>query len=106
MKIVLTSLLGLALLLAAIFGLNLFGLSQYQFFAPRMEAVRRDTMIQSRAYSEGASRELYRLKLQYSQAKTDDERATIRSFALHEADALDRTRLPLDLQAFLIQLGG
>lgn len=96
---------GLALLLAVIFGLNLFGLAQYQFFAPRLEAVRRDTMIQSRAYGEGATRELYRLKLQYLQAKSDDERATIKAFALHESAAFDRTRLPLDLQSFLAQLG-
>lgn len=91
---------------ALVFGLNLFGLAQFQFFAPKMESVRRDTMLQSRAYSEANTRELYRLKREYQGAKTDDERDTIKAFALHEADAMDKTRLPGDLQAFLISIGG
>lgn len=94
------------LFFGVIFGLNLFGLASYSFFAPRYEAVRRDTMIQSRAYSEASTREMYRFKLQYQQAKSDDERATIRAFALHESAAFERDRLPNDLQSFIIQLGG
>jgi len=87
------------------FGLNYVGYANFAFFAPRMEAVRRETVVQSRAYSEGQTREMYRLKLQYQQATTDDQRATIRGFAAHEAEAFDRTRLPAELQVFLIQLG-
>jgi hypothetical protein len=82
------------------------GFASFAFWAPKYEAVRRDTMIQSRAYGEATTRELYRLKLQYVQAKTDDEKATIRAFALHESAAFDRDRLPADLQIFLTQLGG
>ncbi len=96
----------LPLIAATIFGLNYMGLMSFGFFQPRYEAVRRDTMLQSRAYSEATTRELYRLKLQYVQAKSDDERSTVRAFALHEAAAFDRTRLPPDLQAFLTSLGG
>ncbi len=96
----------LVLFCAVIFGLNLFGFAQYSFFAPKMEAVRRDTMLQSRAYGEAATRELYRLKLQYAQAKTDDERSTIAAFARHEATAFDRTLLPPDVQVWLNQIGG
>jgi hypothetical protein len=91
---------------AVVFGLNYAGLASYGFFAPRYEAVRRDTMIQSRAYSEASTREMYRFKLQYLLAKTDDERSTIRAFALHESAAFERDRLPNDLQAFLNSLGG
>lgn len=105
MKTVAGWLLGIALVLAVLFGLNLFGLAQYSFFAPRMEAVRRDTMLQSRAYSEAATSELYSFKLQYVRAQSDDERATIKAYALHEASRFDKTRLPLDLQAFLMSLG-
>lgn len=96
----------IAACLAGVFLLNLFGLANFAFFAPKYEAVRRDTMIQSRAYSEATTREMYRLKLQYQQAKSDDERATIRAMAIHESQAFDRDRLPLDLQAFVAQLGG
>ena len=91
---------------AFIFGLNYFGFANYAFFAPKYEGVRRDVMIQSRAYSEATTREFYRLKLQYQQARTDDERATIRAMALHESESFDRDRLPADLQLFLTQIGG
>jgi hypothetical protein len=106
MKVLLGWFIGIIILLAIIFGLNLFGFAQYSFFAPRMEAVRRDTMLQSRAYGEANTRELYRLKREYQGAKTDEERETVRAFALHEGDAMDKTRLPDDLKAFLISLGG
>lgn len=88
------------------FGLNYFGFAQFAFFAPKYEAVRRDVMIESRAYSEATTRQMYSLKLQYQQAKTDDERATIRAMALHESAAFDKARLPADLQSFLAQIGG
>lgn len=96
----------LVLFVGIIFGLNYAGYMGTAFFAPRYEAVRRDTMIQSRAYSEASTREIYRLKLQYQQAKSDDEKSTIRAFVLHESAAFDRDRLPNDLQSFLISLGG
>ena len=97
---------GLAALVAVGFGLNYAGYASFAFFAPRYEGVRRDTMIQSRAYSEGMTREMYRLKIQYFQAKSDAERETIAAMAKHEGAALDRSRLPLDLQSFLTQIGG
>lgn len=95
-----------ALICALGFGLNAVGFANFAFWSPKYEAVRRDVQIQSRAYSEGQTREIYKLKLQYLQSKDDDERATIRAMALHEASAFDRSRLPLDLQSFILQLGG
>lgn len=92
--------------IGAIFGLSVGGYYMYAFLAPKYEATRRDVMLESRAYSEGQTREIYRLKLQYMQSKSDDERATIRAMALHEASALDRSRLPFDLQSFIQQIGG
>ena len=98
--------LGIAALVLVGFGLNYFGYAQFAFFAPKYEAVRRDQMIESRAYSEATTRQMYNLKLQYQQAKSDDERATIRAMALHESAAFDKARLPIDLRVFLDQLGG
>lgn len=106
MRVFFAAVAGLVLFAALVFGLQLAGFESFAFWAPKYEAVRRDQMIQSRAYSEAATREMYRLKLQYLQAKSDDERSTIRAFALHESTAFDRDRLPLDLQAFISQLGG
>lgn len=79
---------------------------RYKVFAPQYEAVRRDVMIESRAYSEATTREMYRFKRQYQQAKSDDEKATIKALALHEAEAFDRSRLPADLRAWLNEIGG
>lgn len=93
------------LVIAALVGLSIGGYYLYAYLAPKYESTRRDVMLESRAYSEGQTREIYRLKLQYQQAKSDDERATIRAMALHEASAFDRSRLPLDLQSFIQQLG-
>jgi hypothetical protein len=78
----------------------------YAFLAPKYEATRRDVMIESRAYSEGTIRELYTLQRQYQAAKTDAERDTIASAARHEFSIFPKERLPGDLQAFLVQVGG
>lgn len=97
---------GLVLLGGLGFGLRYAGLMQFAFFAPQEEAIRRNVMIESRAYSEATTRRLYELKLQYETAPNDDAKATIRSLAIHEARAFDRTRLPRELQMFVSQLGG
>jgi hypothetical protein len=94
------------LAIGALVGLSIGGYHLYAYLAPKYESTRRDVMLESRAYSEGQTREIYRLKLQYQQAKSDDERSTIRAMALHEASAFDRHRLPFDLQSFIQQLGG
>lgn len=76
------------------------------YYAPRYEAVRRDTMIESRAYTEGTIRELYTLKRQYDASANENERATISAAARHEFSIFPHERLPADLQAFLAQIGG
>jgi hypothetical protein len=106
MRDFLTGVLLFCLVIGVIVGLSIGGYYLYAFLAPKYESTRRDVMLESRAYSEGQTREIYRLKLQYQQAKSDDERATIRAMALHEASAFDRSRLPLDPQSFIQQLGG
>lgn len=106
MKTVLACIGGFGAFLAAIFALNAFGFANFAFFAPKYEGVRRDQMIESRAYTEGTIRELYTLQRQYQAAKTDDERATISAAARHEFSIFPKERLPGDLQTFLNQVGG
>ncbi len=88
------------------FGAHYAGYARFAFFAPLEEAVRRDVMIESRAYSEATTRRMYELKLQYETTASDDAKGTIRAMALHEARAFDKSRLPRDLQVFINQLGG
>jgi hypothetical protein len=106
MKIILASTSGAALFLSAVFGLNYFGYINIAFFAPKYEDIRRSVMINSRSYDEGAQRELYRLKSQYQQAKTDEEKAILAASAKHEFSIYPKDRLPPDLLTFLSQIEG
>jgi len=92
-------------IVVAVFGGNYLAFQNDAFFMPKREALRRDTMIESRAYQEATYRELANYRLQYTQAKTDDERKAIKGMAQHSADALDKSRLPIDLQVWLKSLG-
>lgn len=106
MRVAFLATITMVLSLIGIFILNMFGFLNYSYFAPKYEAVRRDQMIESRAYTEGTIRELYTMQRQYQSAKTDDERATIAGAARHEFSIFPKERLPGDLQAFLNQVGG
>lgn len=105
MKIAFACIVGVPLFLAAIFGLNYYAYGTYNFFAPKYEATRRDVMLQSRAYSEGETRNLYRLKIQYEAAPSPEAKQTLKLAARHECEALDRSRLPADLSAFCNPMG-
>lgn len=105
MKIALACIVGVPLFLAGIFGLNYFAYGTFNFFAPKYEATRRDVMIQSRAYSEGEIRNLYRLKIQADTTDSPEAKQTIVLAARHECEAFDRSRLPADLSAFCNPMG-
>lgn len=105
-RVILMILAALVFFAGVIFGLNYAGYASFSFFAPRVEAIRRDQMIESRSYTEGTIRELYTLQRQYQSAKTDEERATIAAAAQHEFSIFPKERLPGDLRTFMSQIGG
>lgn len=75
-------------------------------FAPQEEAVRRDVVIQSQAYSESQIRRLYELQRQYlADPEGSPQRQATVAMARHEFAVFDRTRLPVDLQAFAKKVG-
>lgn len=90
--------------LVSIFGLNYFGYMNIAFFAPKIEAVRRDVMIESRAYSEATVRELYRLHRQYNASDDEVVRMTIVAAARHEFSIFPEDRLPPDLRVWMQQI--
>ena len=92
-------------ILVGIGGLSYLSYLGFAFYAPKYEAVRRDTMIESRAYSEATTRRMYDLMRQHNAATTDAERAAIAAATRHEASGFDATRLPYDLQTFLNGIG-
>lgn len=91
---------GLVLVGLLIFGVTEGGYQLYAYFGPKYESTRRDIMLQSRAYSEGETRNVYRLKIQFEEASSPEAKQTIALAARHECQAVDRTRLPADLAAF------
>lgn len=104
MKNVLGAIGAVIIWVAVAAGLMFGGFYAYQYFAPKYEGVRRDVMIESRAYSEATVRELYRMKRQYESAETEAERATIRAAALHEFSIFPEDRLPNDLRVWFHSL--
>ena len=76
-------------------------LALMKVFAPRAEAVRRETFEQSKAYRQGNAQELQNMQFQYEQA-SPEHKAALASIILHRA--ADLQDLPTDLNAFIEQL--
>ena len=76
----------------------------YSVFAPKYEAVRRQTFEQTKSYNEGVAQELRSAQLDYARAKTDAEKQALASYVLHQVAGYDTTKLPPDVQSFVSQL--
>lgn len=75
----------------------------FRMFAPKYEAVRRETFEQSKAYNQGQTQQLARYYDEYSHADKGHKDA-IRSIVLHEFADYDDSKLPSYLQQFLTSL--
>ena len=96
-------LIGLVLVLALGFGLNLFGLAQYNFFAPKYRAVENKVFKESEQYNDGMVRDLENLQLEYINADQAHKDA-LRAIVLHRFSVYDENRLPPNLRNFYDQL--
>lgn len=94
---------GLVLLLTLGFGLNLFGLAQYKFFAPKYRAVENQVFKESEQYNDGMVRDLENLQLEYINADQAHKDA-LRAIVLHRFSVYDENRLPVNLRNFYDQL--
>jgi hypothetical protein len=97
--------IGLAALCAIGFGLNYFGYTQFAFFMPKYEQVRRNTFEQSQAYVEGQRRDIQNLRLEWIDA-TPEKKAAIRSIALQRINGLPESAMSPEIEAFRNQLMG
>lgn len=86
--------------LLLVFVLNIFGFSQYAFFAPKINAVQTKVFKQSQAYNDGMANDLGDLKLQYISATDPEKKDAIRAIILQRFASYDKTQLPPDLQNF------
>jgi hypothetical protein len=93
----------IVLCLALIFGLNLFGLANYSFFAPKVRAVDAQVFKQSEQYNDGMVRDLENLQIQYMQANAD-QKAALKDIILHRFAVYDVNKLPPNLFAFYSDL--
>lgn len=75
----------------------------YKVFAPKYEAVRRETFEQSKAYNEGMVQELQNMQFEYVKASPEHKQA-LASVILHRVAQYDVNKLPPDLRAFVEQL--
>jgi hypothetical protein len=93
----------IVLCLALIFGLNLFGLANYSFFAPKVRAVENQVFKESEQYNDGMIRDLENLQVQYIQANAD-QKAALKDIILHRFSVYDQNRLPGNLRSFYSDL--
>lgn len=89
---------------AGVFGLQYAGYMNMQYFMPWAESIRRDVMIESRAYSEATVRELYKLRREYNATQDPVARATIVAAARHQFSIFPEDRLPNDLRAWMQEI--
>jgi len=102
-KGILTAIGALVLFLAFVFGMNLFGLAQYSFFAPKVRAVENQVFKESEQYNDGMIRDLENLQMEYIKAD-DSQKAALKSIILHRFSVYDQNRLPANLWNFYTQL--
>ena len=89
----------LVLFLALIFGLNLFGLAQYSFFAPKVRAVENEVFKSSEQYNDGMIRDLENLQIEYINADAEKKQA-LRAIVLHRFSVYPEDKMPPNLRNF------
>lgn len=93
----------LVLFLALGFGLNLFGLASYSFFAPKYRAVENQVYHESEQYNEGMVRDLENLQLAYMQADATGKQS-LKAITLHRFSVYPEEKMPPNLRNFYDQL--
>jgi hypothetical protein len=78
-------------------------LARENYFAPRFEAVRRNTFEQSKAYNQGMIQNLRQMQFAYDQAD-DAHKQALADIILHDAADYDVDVLPDDLRTFVRSL--
>ncbi|MHB1952347.1 MAG: hypothetical protein ACYCOU_01245 [Sulfobacillus sp.] len=102
MKNMLALLITVAVVIAAVFGLNYFGYFNYRFFAPKYAAVQSQVFHQSPEYVHGKIQELTGLESRYVMANKA-QKAALRSVIIDEFAAY-HGRLPAHLRRFYRRL--
>ena len=94
---------GFILLLVTVFLLNVFGLFNYSFFAPKYRAVENKVFKESEQYNDGMIRDLQNLQMEYMNADQAHKDA-LRSIIIHRFAVYDQNRMPSNLWNFYQQV--
>jgi hypothetical protein len=103
-KSILMGIGALVLFLAFIFGMNLFGLASYSFFAPKYRAAENHVFKESEQYNDGMQRDFDNLMLQYQTTTDESQKLSIRSLIIHRFAAYNIDKLNSDQRQFYFQL--
>ena len=97
------SFIGFVVFLGLVWFLALNNLLMTGFFAPRHEAVRRETFEQSKAYNQGMIQELENMRFEYIKS-TPEQKQLLRGIIIHRAADFPSEKLPSDLYVFIQEL--
>jgi len=98
--------IGLVLLIALAFVMELGGLKWKRFFAPKHENVRREVFKETRSYNESKVQDLARYRLQYQQAETAAKKEAIASTIRIMFADYNANDMPPELYSFLKKVRG
>jgi len=106
MKSVLSIIASVICVAIFIFLVNMIAFGNYAFFQPRVTAVQNQTFHASQQYTDSKLNALRQYETQYSIARTDDARSSIRAMVRDEFATYDERNLDghPDLQAFLSRM--
>lgn len=100
---VFTSVLGIVIALAFIFGLGFMSWKMYDTFAPKYTETDNKVFHESQQYNDGMIRDLENLQMEYTNADADHKQA-LRAIILHRFSVYPEDKMPYNLRSFYDQL--
>ena len=105
-KELLTYIVIIFLLLILVLVLTFFGMKSYQYFAPKMENIRRNVFESTRSYNEGKIQDLAKYRNEYLLAKTVEDKNAIKSTINLMFANYNDSKMPMELNQFLKEMRG
>ena len=103
---IMASILGLVVLIALAFAMELGGLKWKEFFAPKHADVERKVFKRTRSFNEAKVQELARYKRQYEQAEDAEAKGLIKATVNSTFADYDESLLPSGLKFWLTGIRG
>lgn len=102
--IVMLAVVGIVLLIALAFVMELGGLKWKEYFAPKHEAIRRKVFKETMSFNEAKVQELVKLRFEYIKEKDTATKEALAFTIRHKFADYDENKLPQELRDFLHQI--